>query len=295
MLAQAADRKSSWKAGVTSRWTGFRRIAQQRRRPIDALNTLWFGDRLRYLERLSIASALANGHAVRVYSYAPDRLQGVPDGVELRDAREVMSDPRRTRLLEGKYRALGSDFFRYEIFAQELGYWMDLDVILLKPLDFRNKHVFGWENDGISVNGAVLRIPRTSPMLEELRNIPEANWCPPFFGPRRRAVYYWQRITKGTVHLEDLPWGVAGPAMITYLARKHGLMDQVQPRTVFYPVPYDRAEALFDDASVVEGMLAQDTVAVHMWNSRLRDLVDRPPPAGSYVGRLCQEHGVRYD
>lgn len=203
-----------------------------------------------------------------------------------------MSDPRRTKLLEGKYRALGSDFFRYEIFAKRLGYWMDLDVILLKPLRFTTSYVFGWENDGMSVNGAVLHIPADSPMLEELRNIPESNWCPPFFGPRRRALYYWQRMTRGAVQLEDLPWGVAGPAMITHLVRKYGLLDQVQPRTVFYPVPYDRAETLFDDAAVVEGMLAPDTVAIHMWNSRLRDLVDRRPPEGSYISRLCQELGV---
>src|SRR5579884_870849 len=81
------------------------------------LNSLWFGDHLGYLEQLSIQSALRLGHPYTLYSYTPGALRGVPDGVTVRDAREVMSDPRRVRYFEGKFKALGSDFFRYEIFA----------------------------------------------------------------------------------------------------------------------------------------------------------------------------------
>jgi hypothetical protein len=100
----------------------------------DTINTLWFGNHLGYLERLSIASFLANGHKVNVFSYQPEILHGVPEGVDLRNAREVMDDPKRVRLFDGKLKALGSDFFRYEVFAKNLGYWADLDVILLKRL-----------------------------------------------------------------------------------------------------------------------------------------------------------------
>lgn len=256
------------------------------------INTLWFGERLGYLERLSIASAQAVGHAVTLYSYDYRTLSGVPEGVDVRDAREVMSDPRRTKLFEGRFKALGSDFFRYEIFQHRLGYWADLDVIFLKPLAFAQDYVFGWENDGISVNGAVLRLP-AGPVLDELRAIPEENWCPPFFGPRRKLAYLAQRI-RGPVKLEDLPWGAAGPAMITYLARKHGVLGQAQPKEVFYPLPYDRAQALFDKSEVVESLVQPTTVAIHMWNSRLRDLVDQPPPDDSYIAKLCRQHGVAW-
>ncbi|RYF04347.1 MAG: hypothetical protein EOO77_29790, partial [Oxalobacteraceae bacterium] len=64
---------------------------------LERLNTFWDGPRLGYLEQISIASALEQGHAYTVYSYEPDRLDGVPEGAELRDAREVMTDPRRTK------------------------------------------------------------------------------------------------------------------------------------------------------------------------------------------------------
>ena len=256
------------------------------------LNTLWFGESLGYLERLSIASAMAVGHEVTLYAYDHATVKGVPEGVRVRDAREVMSDPRRTRLFDGAFKALGSDFFRYEIFHKDLGYWSDLDVIYLQPLQFDDDFVFGWENDGISVNGAVLRLPQ-GPLLEELRTIPEENWCPPFFGPKRRLSYYWKRA-RGTVKLEDLPWGAAGPAMITYLARKYGVLDKAQPKEVFYPVPYDKAAVVLDEAGVVESMVRPNTVAIHLWNSRLRGLLDRPPPGGTYLGSLGERLGVTW-
>lgn len=261
---------------------------------METVNTLWFGGRLRYLEQLSIVSAMAVGHAVNLFSYDPKSISGVPAGVSVRDAREVMADPRRTRLFDGKFKALGSDFFRYEIFAKEMGYWVDLDVIFLKPLIFDDSYVFGWENDeSTSINGAILRLPN-GPFLEELRSIPEENWCPPFFGPKQRVKYYWNRLTRGKVELEDLPWGVAGPGMITHLVKKFGLIEKVQPKEVFYPISYHDAAVIFEDVSVVEGRLSPNTAAIHMWNSRLRDLVNEPPRAGSYVADLCDRFGVTW-
>jgi hypothetical protein len=257
----------------------------------NTINTLWFGDRLGYLERLSIASFLATGHKVNLFSYEPSILQGVPDGIYVSDAREIMDDPERVKLFDGKLKALGSDFFRYEVFGKAAGYWVDLDVILLKPLNFSDDYVFGWENDGVSINGAILRLPKGE-ILDSLRFIPEKNWCPPFFGPRRRAAYYIKRLS-GDVNLEDLPWGVAGPAMITYLARKYGRLSSAQAREVFYPVPYERAEALYDDASVVEAMITPETVAIHMWHSRLRDLATGEPPAGSFIAKMCETFQVK--
>ena len=255
------------------------------------LNSLWFEGRLGYMERLSIASARAAGHPITLFSYRPETLRGVPDGVEVRDAREVMNDERRVRLFDGRYKALGSDFFRYELFAKSLGYWIDLDVVILRPLQFDSDHVFGWEHE-TSINGAVLYLPPTSPILRDLRAIPEKNWRPPFFGPRRTLLYYWRRASRGTVLLEDLPWGSAGPALITYLAHKYGMLDLAQPREAFYPVPYDRAEDLFAEANIVDSLITPETRAIHLWHSRLNRWYERAPPSGSYMARLCRKFGI---
>lgn len=257
---------------------------------MERLNALWFGDRLGYLEQLSIKTALAQGHPYTLYSYAPDRLSGVPEGVEVRNASDVMSDRRRVKHFDGKFKALGSDFFRYELMAKSLGYWVDLDLIFIRPLALEQEYVFGWERAG-SINGAVLKLPAGSQMLEALRNLPEKNWCPPYFGPRNRLRYYLQRL-RGDVMLEDLPWGAAGPGMITHLVKKHGLSTKAQPQDVFYPLPYYDARKLYGDASEIEAMIKPETIAVHMWNSSLRELANSPPPIGSYVAKLCREHDV---
>lgn len=230
------------------------------------------------------------GHGYTLYSYEPAQLRGVPDGVDLRDAAEVMSDPKRTKHFDGKFKALGSDFFRYELLAKALGYWVDLDLIFLKPFNFPNTHVFGWEREG-SINGAVLKMPPDSPMLKLLREIPERNWCPPFFGPRRKLEYYWQRL-RGDVELEDLPWGVAGPGLITYLVKKMGYTAEAQAKPVFYPIDYFEAEVLFGPRADVERQLSPETHAIHMWHSRIAKRAQLPPERGSYLAELCAEHGV---
>lgn len=258
---------------------------------MERLNALWFGDRLGYLEQLSIKTALAQGHSYTLYSYSPEKLSGVPVGVKVRHAAEVMSDPRRVRHFDGKFKALGSDFFRYELLAKSLGYWVDLDLIFVRPLDLHEEYVFGWESPG-SLNGAVLKLPAGSAMLEELRNIPEQNWCPPFFGPRTRLRYYWQRA-RGDVQLEDLPWGSAGPGMITYLVKKNGLATKAQATHVFYPLPYSEAKMLYGPASEVEALIKPDTIAIHMWHSHLGELAKNAPPEGSYISQLCRQYEIR--
>ena len=55
------------------------------------LNSLWIGEQLGYLEKLTLASALSVGHSFTLYSYTPEKLREVPNGVEIRDANEVAS------------------------------------------------------------------------------------------------------------------------------------------------------------------------------------------------------------
>ena len=102
---------------------------------LERLNSLWVGDSLGYLERLCLASARAAGHPFTLYAYAPEKLQHVPDWVELRDAREVMPEDRLLRYRGSNSIALGSDFFRYALMTKGVGYWY-IGFYFLKPLDF---------------------------------------------------------------------------------------------------------------------------------------------------------------
>jgi hypothetical protein len=66
-----------------------------------------------------VLSAVAVGHPVSLYSYTPDQLQGVPDRIEVRDAREVMPEDRLVRYADTGAVQLGANFFRYELLAKD--------------------------------------------------------------------------------------------------------------------------------------------------------------------------------
>lgn len=255
------------------------------------LNSLWVGDRLGYIERLCLASARAVGHGFTLYSYTPDTLKGVPTGIELRNAREVMPEERLVRYSDTGSVQLGANFFRYELMAKGLGYWVDMDFCFLRPLDFAEPYVFGWEYENW-INNALLLMPAQSGMVQDLREIPRTNRRPPWFGPKRTMRYYWDRLTKGDIRVQDMPWGTYSSGLVTYAAKKHGVAAQAQTPDVFYPVRWKDARALFGPAEVIEGMLTPKTRAVHMWYSRLVDFLAAPPPKGSYVDLACRKFDV---
>ncbi|TRD00173.1 glycosyltransferase [Mesorhizobium sp. WSM4305] len=88
-------------------------------------------------------SMRAAGHPVRVWSYAPEKLEFlVPHGVELRNADDVMPRALFERIVAGSEIRYFSDIFRYALLYEHGGLWMDSDVILLRPFPFRGDHFF---------------------------------------------------------------------------------------------------------------------------------------------------------
>ncbi len=186
---------------------------------LDRLNSLWIGEQLGYVERLTRVSALSVGHPFTLYSYTPERLRDVPSGVEVRDANDVVAYESLARYFDGGWAALGSDFFRYALQAKGLGYWVDLDLYFIRPIDFQDDYVFGWEHEA-SIDGAVLRLPPDSAMVRELCDISHVNWKPPFYGPRKTVAFYWRRLIEGDLRPENYRWGTFGPTFLTDLATK---------------------------------------------------------------------------
>jgi hypothetical protein len=256
---------------------------------IPRLNSLWIGEQLGYIEKLTLASALSVGHSITLYSYAPGKLRGVPGGVEVRDANQVVPCQTLAHYFEGGSAALGTDFFRYAMQAKGLGYWVDLDLYFIRPIDFDDEYVFGWEHE-TSINGAVLRLPANSDMVRELCDIPHMNWRPPFYGPRKAAIYYWRRLTEGDMRPENYRWGTFGPMFLTYLARKYGVAQRAKKRSVFYPVTHHNWKLLCRPSEFVKAELTKDTRTVHLWRSVLVRVMGPSPPPGSYLEAICRDH-----
>jgi hypothetical protein len=256
-----------------------------------ALNSLWVGPELGYLEQLCLRSALAAGHSVRLFSYTPRDISGVPEGVDVRDAAEIA--PKEDMLFPSGsgFEALASDFWRYRMLGKGLGAWVDMDLIFLRPLDLDDSFIFGWQ-DSETVNNAVLAAPSDSEFVADLIELPKPNRRPPWFGPKRTLQFWLKRLTQGDIALGDMPWGTYGPELVTYLVRKHRLERFVQAPDVFYPIPWPDAPILYEPADRAAALVTKDTRAIHMWHGRLGELAANPPPVGSFIAQMCERFGV---
>ena len=264
------------------------------RSDLPVLNSLWVGEELSYLERLCLQSALYHGHRFRLYSYCPAKLCGVPAGVEVRDAAEVMA---REKLISyagcANGVALGANLWRYHLLSKGLGFWCDLDLVFVKPLNFAQPYVLGWELEGW-INNAVMFAPSDSDFVRDLFALTRPNVRPPWFGPKRSAEFYWRRWRKGYLGLEDLPWGTYSAGLVTHIVKKRRLQEFVAEPSVFYPVRWSEARTVYGPAELVNSKFTQHTRAVHLWHSKLGKLASSPPPVGSWLREQCERFGVEY-
>ena len=257
------------------------------------LNSLWVGNKIGWIEELCLRSAVAAGHPFTVYSYTPRELSGLPPGVDLADAREVMPENMLLRYSDSGAIQLGANIFRYQLLKKSLGYWVDMDFYFLKPLEFAEDYVFGFERSN-SINNALMKIPAHSKMLKTILFNIRPNKRPPWYGPKRSLFYYAQRIKSGSIKIEDMPWGTFGPQLVTYAARKSGAYHAAKPRSVFYPVAYDQVGLFLEPADNAHQKIEhEDTIAIHLYRSALLwQLKGGTPPAGSYLAKACIKFAV---
>lgn len=253
------------------------------------LNALWIDGALSYLEQVCLASAVAQGHEVVLYTYGD--VTHVPAGVDVQDGRALMSDTRLVRHRSGHW-ALASDLFRLEVLQRGLGVWIDTDVFFIKPLSMAHRNVFGWEDEE-QVNGAVLGLDTDSPLLATLRQYAFADTViPPWWKREKRLRYRARSLVEQGSTVANLPWGSLGPKALTHFIIELGLTGEAAPADVFYPLHYTRAWDIFDPAQCVESTFTARTIAVHLWNHLIVRQKKSPPRPGCFMAKVCQQYGV---
>lgn len=247
--------------------------------------TFWIGPRLGRVERACLRSMLRQGHEVALYCYRP--VEGVPAGVEIREAAAILGEDKVMRHRGGSV-ALFANWFRYELQRRGLGIWIDVDQYLLAPIAAPRPHLYGWQEEGVITN-AVLRLPRESPILPELLEIFEQGRVPFWLSRPQRLAARFRLWTTGRTGLSHMPWGTAGPYALTAIAMRHGLASEAVPPTIFYPVHYRDAAWLRDPSRALEDMVAPDTIGIHLWNELIKPWKNEPAPPGSFLARLHEE------
>ena len=109
----------------------------------DTIQGLWIGPELSVMEQLCISSFLAHGHEFHLYVYADVR--NVPSGTVVRDGNDILHESFIFRYRENGSLAGFANYFRYDLLLRRGGWWVDLDVVCLRPFQFQSAHVLGHE------------------------------------------------------------------------------------------------------------------------------------------------------
>ncbi|MFQ5642595.1 MAG: glycosyltransferase [Thiogranum sp.] len=232
----------------------------------DVIRSLWVGDRLTTLERICAQSWIYHGHQFELYVY--NDVGNVPDGVVLKDASAIIPE-KDVFLWRGSY-AIFADLFRWTLLYERGGYWVDMDMLCLKPFDFGDEVLFGREHSNAASIG-VLKLPEKHPVAREMLAL--ARDPNRIIGNERFKVKLRKYLRKYLLlgSQAGLRWGEAGgPRAFTWVLKKHGYFELGKPFTCFYPVDPLNWRCLFDGTLGREQSFYASTYAVHLWNELLR-------------------------
>jgi Alpha 1,4-glycosyltransferase conserved region len=254
------------------------------------LVSLWVDGSLSYIEQVCLLSALNFGHRVQLYTY--EEVQNIPQGVEIKDANEILPRQQMIRYRTNGSYALGANIFRYELLRLGLGIWIDTDVYFLNKLEFNDDILFGWEDEKY-INNAVLYIPSKSKLIKLLQDFINSNpIVAPWWEPDDRDSQWKLYLNGQHKKLEDLPWATIGPKAITYFAKLLGKASLAKPREVFYPIHWTKAKSLFDSEFCYKDFICENTLTIHTWNHLIVELKQKEPPKDSFIYDICNKYDV---
>jgi hypothetical protein len=209
------------------------------------VQSLWIGGSLTSMERLAIASFLANGHVVHLYCY--EEPMGVPAGAVLKDAGEILPRSRvftyAAGFAQGSYAAF-SNFFRYKLLLERGGWWVDTDMVCLRPFDFTDDRLWATERadppQELMVSTSIIKAPPGD------------------------ALMAWAWRACEAMDTADVRFGQIGPRLLQAGVDALRLHAFMRPHTFFSPIAfYDWAKMLDPSHPFV---LGREVYGVHLWN-----------------------------
>jgi hypothetical protein len=213
---------------------------------LERVGSLWVGNKLSNLEILSIRSFILNDHPYHLYVY--NDIENLPEGVILEDANKIVpeKDIFRAPGSNGRPGSLGafSDYFRFKMMEKEGGYWVDTDIICIRPFDFKEPYVFASENTHRGEQEA------TSGVQKYPKGCDAIKYC----------VDYCESFEDKT----NIRWGDIGPALVRDTISKHGLQQYVKDYRIFMPINWWEAGVLLSPEHNFQ--IQPNTYSIHFWN-----------------------------
>jgi len=230
------------------------------------IQSLWIGNKLSKLEQLSIASFLYHGHQFHLYTY--NDISGIPDGTQLKDANEIILERDIFTYYNGSYAGF-ADWFRWALLFKNGNFWVDTDVICLKPFNFDTNLIFGFSNVDI-VGPAVLGFPPKHDLCRFLENnCRNPNTFLPYDSKKIKDKKLKRRLLGDK--RSHIDWGEAGgPVGFTQALKHFNLLHLAKPFTYFFPIPYTNWDYVFDETLAHETELFSNSYAIYLYNEMMR-------------------------
>jgi hypothetical protein len=197
------------------------------------------------MERMAIRSFIAHGHAFHLYVY--DEVDRVPEGTVVKDAREILPERDIFGYQEGFAKgsvAAFSNFFRYKLLCERGGWWVDTDVVCLRPFDFCDERLWATERADPPGELVVASSVIKAPLGDEL------------------MAWAWDACAR--METGKIAFGDIGPRLLQAGVDALNLHRFLRPHTFFNPVPPHDWRRMLDPAC--QPTLGPEVYAVHLWN-----------------------------
>lgn len=249
------------------------------KKKLPIIQSLWIGNDLSNVEKLCISSFLKNGHEFHLYTYG--KIHNLPAGTILKDANQIIPESDVFTQHNGSYAAF-SDWFRWKLLVIMGNFWVDTDVVCLKPFDFEeNELIFGFQG-GQYLGSAVLGFPKgheACKFIESVCNNPHQ------FLPYDSNVWKFHKLIRKlkNKHRSNIGWGEAGgPSGMPNAFKYLNILNQAKEFTFFYPIHYSNFHAVFNETLCNDINLFSNTYAIHLWNEMLRSREEKYDKNGTY-------------
>ena len=226
---------------------------------LSAVQSLWVGPKLSELEILSIKSFQKVGHPFILYIYG--KVKGIPKGTIIKDGNKII---KKKALFQFKKSFLPfSDLFRYKMLYEKGGYWVDLDMIALKPLKFKQPFIFSAER-------TIQKGPYRNRTKKEISNIGILK-APP------KSDFYKELfqlcMDKGTLGVKE---NIQFMRIMRQVLEKYKYEKYVKPAKMFCPLDWWHTKDAFyppcckekyDVKGYTIDSVLKNAHTVHMWRS----------------------------
>jgi hypothetical protein len=190
----------------------------------------WSGPKLTNIQKLCICSYIRQGHEFHLYVTEPT--EGIPEGTVVWDANEILST---SRLSEFDNSVHFADYFRVLLILKEGGWFVDLDTVCLRRLDFTEPYVF------VSEEQLGPRQAANTPVVPSSSEVQEYLSGCVFKAPKGAPILHHiaSRIeSMDKMHPEN--WISFGPALFKEAIPIFGLSKYVKAPVVLDAMRYDQ-------------------------------------------------------